>query len=81
MEEFNDVICFKIFAHHSVYTVVIFERRDGTYELTITEKGIYINPTIFMDCDVMGLVAVNMTLDDIRKFCVAVRDSDVTNKK
>lgn len=80
-QEFKDYICFRIFTHHSIYTVVIFECLDGTYELTITEKGIYINPSIFMDCDIMGLVAVNMTLDDVRKFCDAVRDFDVTNKK
>lgn len=80
-QEFKDYICFRIFTHHSVYTVVIFECLDGTYELSISEKGIYINPKIFMNCKTRGLTAVNMTLNDVNTFCDAVRDSDLTNKK
>ena len=64
-----------------VYTVYIRERTNGTYELSISEKGIYINPKIFMDCKTRGLTAVNMTLDDVNAFCDAVRDSDLKNKK
>lgn len=66
---------------NGVYTVYIRERTNGTYELSISEKGIYINPKIFMDCKTKGLTAVNMTFDDVNAFCDAVRDSDLTNKK
>jgi hypothetical protein len=66
---------------NGVYTVYVRERTNGTYELSISEKGIYINPKIFMDCKTRGLTAVNMTLDDVNEFCDAVRDPDLTNKK
>ena len=66
---------------NGVYTVYIRERTNGTYELSISEKGIYINPKIFMDCKTRGLTAVNMTLDDVNEFCDAVRYSDLKNKK
>jgi hypothetical protein len=66
---------------NSVYTVYIRERLNGTYELSISEKGIYINPKIFIDCKTRGLTTVNMTIDDVNAFCDAVRDSDLTNKK
>lgn len=66
---------------NGVYTVYIRERTNGKYELSISEKGIYINPKIFMDCKTRGLTAVKMTLDDVNAFCDAVRDSDLKNKK
>ena len=66
---------------NGVYTVYIRERTNGTYELSISEKGIYINPKIFMDCKTRGLTAINMTFDDVNAFCDAVRDSDLKNKK
>ena len=66
---------------NGVYTVYIRKRTNGTYELSISEKGIYINPKIFMDCKTRGLAAVNMTLDDVNAFCDAVRDYDLNNKK
>ena len=82
----DEIICQMGFKYHfctlnSVYTVYIRERTNGTYELSISEKGIYINPKIFMDCKTRGLTAVNMTLDDVNAFCDAVRDSDLKNKK
>lgn len=64
-----------------VYTVEFFECTNDTYELSISEKGIYINPKIFMDCKTRGLTAINMTLDDVNAFCDAVRDFDLINKK
>lgn len=81
--EFNDIIFKRICTLNHVYTVVIFENLDGTYELSIEERGFYLKPTIFIDCetDATGLNAVNMTLDDVNAFCDAVRDSDLKNKK
>lgn len=79
--EFNDLTFERICTLNGVYTVYIRERTNGTYELTISEKGIYINPKIFMDCKTIGLTAVNMTLDDVNAFCNAVRDFDLKNKK
>ena len=62
-----------------VYTVVIHENLDGTYELSINERGFYLKPTIFMDCDtdVTNINAINMTIEDVHAFCNAVHDSDV----
>lgn len=80
-KEFNDIIFKRICTLNHIYTVVIYENLDGTYELSISEKGIYINPKIFMDCKTRCLTAVNMTLDDVNAFCDAVRDSDLKNKK
>ena len=79
--EFNDLIFERICTLNGVYTVYIRERLNGTYELSISEKGIYINPNIFMDCKTRCFTAVNMTLDDVNAFCDAVRDSDLNNKK
>lgn len=79
--EFNDLTFERICTLNGVYTVYIRERTNGTYELSISEKGIYINPKIFMDCKTRGLTAINMTLDDVNAFCDAVRDSDLKNKK
>ena len=62
-----------------VYTVEIHENLDGTYELSINERGFYLKPTIFMDCDTDAtyMNAINMTIDDVHAFCNAVHDSDV----
>ena len=79
--EFNDLTFERICTLNGVYTVYIRERTNGTYELSISEKGIYINPKIFMDCKTRGLTAINMTLDDVNAFCDAVRDFDLINKK
>ena len=79
--EFNDLTFERICTLNGVYTVYVRERTNGKYELSISEKGIYINPKIFMDCKTRGLTAVNMTLDDVNAFCDAVRDSDLKNKK
>ena len=86
-KKYADEVCnLMSFKYHfctlnGVYTVYIRERTNGTYELSISEKGIYINPKIFMDCKTSGFTAVNMTLDDVNAFCDAVRDSDLNNKK
>lgn len=66
-----------------VYTVSIYENLDGTYELSINERGFYLKPTIFMDCDTdaTGMNAINMTIADVHEFCNAVHDSDLNNKK
>lgn len=76
-------MCFKyhLYTLNGVYTVYIRERTNGTYELSISEKGIYINPKIFMDCKTRCLTAVNLTADDVEAFCDAVRYSDLNNKK
>lgn len=79
--EFNDLTFERIYTLKGVYIVYIRERTNGTYELSISEKGIYINPKIFMNCKTRGLTAINMTLDDVNSFCDAVRDSDLKNKK
>lgn len=81
MENSNIIYKYHFCTLNGVYTVYIRERTNGTYELSISEKGIYINPKIFMDCKTIGLTAVNMTLDDVNAFCDAVRDSDLNNKK
>ena len=79
--EFNNLTFERIYTLNGVYTVYIRERANGTYDLSISEKGIYINPKIFMDCKTKGLTAINMTLDDVNTFCDAVRDFDLKNKK
>lgn len=79
--KFNNLMFERICTLNGVYTVYIRESTNGTYELSISEKGIYINPKIFMDCKTRGLTAINMTLDAVNTFCDAVRDSDLTNKK
>lgn len=81
--KFNDIIFKRICTLNHIYTVVIYENLDGTYELSINERGLYLKPTIFMDCDTdaTDMNAVNMTLDDVNAFCDAVRDSDLNNKK
>lgn len=66
---------------NGVYTVYIRKCTNGTYELSISEKGIYINPKIFMDCKTRDLTAVNMTFDDVNAFCDAVCEPDLKNKK
>ena len=83
MEDFNISYKFYICTLNHIYTVVIYEKLDGTYELSINERGFYLKPTIFMDCDTdaTDMNAVNMTLDDVNAFCDAVRDSDLNNKK
>ena len=82
-KEFNDVIFKRIRTLNHVYTVVIYENLDGTYELSIEERGFYLKPTIFMNCetDATDMNAINMTLDDVNAFCDAVRDSEVKNKR
>lgn len=82
-KEFNDVIFKRIRTLNHVYTIVIYENLDGTYELSINERGFYLKPTIFMDCDTdaTDMNAINMTLDDVHAFCIAVRDSEVKNKR
>ena len=82
-KEFNDIIFKRICTLNHIYNVVIYENLDGTYELSINERGFYLKPTIFMDCDTdaTDMNAVNMTLDDVNAFCDAVRDSDLNNKK
>lgn len=82
-KEFNDIIFKRICTLNHIYTVVIYENLDGTYELSINERGFYLKPTIFMDCDTdaTDMNAINMTLDDVHAFCNAVRDSDLKNKR
>ena len=82
-KEFNDIIFKRICTLNHIYTVVIYENLDGTYELSINERGFYLKPTIFMDCDTdaTDMNVVNMTLDDVNAFCDAVRDSDLNNNK
>ena len=81
MEDFSISYKFHLCTLNGVYTVNIRESTNETYELSISEKGIYINPKIFMNCKTRGFTAVNMTLDDVNAFCDAVRDSDLKNKK
>lgn len=73
------IISKRIRTLNHVYTVVIHENLDGTYELSINERGFYLKPTIFMDCDTdeTHINAINMTIDDVHAFCNAVHDSDV----
>ena len=73
------IISKRIRTLNHVYTVVIHENLDGTYELSINERGFYLKPTIFMDCDTdeTYINAINMTIDDVHAFCNAVHDSDV----
>lgn len=79
--EFNNLMFERICTLNGVYTVYISERTNRTYEVSISEKGIYINPKIFMDCKTRGSTAINMTLDNVNAFCDAVRDFDLKNKK
>lgn len=81
--KFNDIIFKRICTLNHIYTVVIYENLDGTYELSINERGFYLKPTIFMDCDTdaTDMNAINMTLDDVHSFCNAVHDSDLKNKR
>ena len=82
-KEFNDIIFKRICTLNHIYTVVIYENLDGTYELSINERGFYLKPTIFMDCDTdaTGMNAINMTIADVHAFCNAVCNSDLNNKK
>lgn len=82
MENYNFIyknIFKRIRTLNHVYTVEIHENLDGTYELSINERGFYLKPTIFMDCDTDAtyMNAINMTIDDVHAFCNAVHDSDV----
>ena len=86
MKDYNIIyktIFKRISTLNHVYTVSIYENLDGTYELSINERGFYLKPTIFMDCDTdaTGMNAINMTIADVHAFCNAVRDSDLNNKK
>lgn len=56
--------------------MAIIECINGTYEISIRDdKHVYKNPREFMDCITEGSLAFNLTLDDVKAFCIAVEKS------
>ena len=59
------------------YIVEVFECDNGLYKLKIyDDNGTYHYPKYFVDCDVEGITAINLTLDDVEEFFTAVKESD-----
>ena len=66
-----------IYTSHLTYIVEVFECDDGMYKLEIhDDNGTYHYPKYFIDCDVEGITAINLTLDDVQKFLTAVNEHD-----
>ena len=50
---------------------------DGMYKLEIhDDNGTYHYPKYFIDCNVEGITAINLTWDDVQKFLTAVKEHD-----
>lgn len=66
-----------IYTPQRTYIVEVFECNDGMYKLEIhDDNGTYHNPKYFIDCDVEGITAINLTLDDVQEFLTAVNEHD-----
>lgn len=59
------------------YIVEVFECDNGLYKLKIYDNDRnYYYPKYFVDCDVEGITAINLTLDDVEEFFTAVKEHD-----
>ena len=59
------------------YRIEYFECDDGMYKLEIhDDNGTYHYPKYFIDCDVEGITAINLTLDDVQEFLTAIKEHD-----
>lgn len=59
------------------YIVEVFECDNGLYKLKIyDDNGTYHYPKYFVDCDVEGITAINLTLDDVEEFFAAIKEHD-----
>ena len=66
-----------IYTSYRTYIVDVMECDDGMYKLEIhDDNGTYHYPKYFIDCDVEGITAINLTLDDVEEFFTAVKESD-----
>lgn len=63
---------------NSTYRIEYFQCDDGLYKLAIYDNyNHYHCPKLFMDCDVKGSMAVNLTWADVESFFDAVKNSAV----
>lgn len=66
-----------IYTSHRTYIVDVMECDDGMYKLEIQDdNGTYHYPKYFIDCDVEGITAINLTWDDVQKFLTAIKEHD-----
>ena len=66
-----------IYTSHRTYIVDVMECDDGTYKLEIhDDNGTYHYPKYFIDCDVEGITAINLTWDDVQKILTAIKEHD-----
>jgi hypothetical protein len=66
-----------IYTSHRTYIVDVIECDDGKYKLEIhDDNGTYHYPKYFIDCDVEGITAINLTWDDVQEFFTAIKEHD-----
>lgn len=67
----------EIKASRRLYRIEYFECENGLYKLVIYDlRGVVYNPRLFIDCDVKGSMAINLTWDDVQELFTAIKERE-----